>query len=271
MIKLCTIDLDGTLFDKDKNISDKNKEAIKKARELGCKIVIASGRPYCGVKPVLETLGLTTVDDYVICYNGAKIMNVGLNKTIYTTSLNTDDLKSIYQEALNFNSYCHAFTTDENLVCSKPNPYTDVEMRINKLEATYTNLFELDNLDFLKIMIIDSKENLDYIETYINQDILDKYSMVRSSQIFLEFLNKKSDKGEALTFLANYLNIAMSDTMAIGDAGNDLNMIIKSGMGVAMDNAFPYVKKAAQFITLDNESSGVAYAIDKFIINEATL
>ena len=76
MIKLVTIDLDGTLFDKNKNISLKNKEAIKKARQKGCKIVIATGRPIAGVKPVLEQLEMNTKDDYVIVYNGAKVYNV---------------------------------------------------------------------------------------------------------------------------------------------------------------------------------------------------
>ena len=84
MIKLVTIDLDGTLFDKNKNISLKNKEAIKKARQKGCKIVIATGRPIAGVKPVLEQLEMNTKDDYVIVYNGAKVYNVATNETIFS-------------------------------------------------------------------------------------------------------------------------------------------------------------------------------------------
>ena len=267
MIKICTIDLDGTLFDKNKNISNENIIAIKKAKELGCKIVIASGRPFCGVKPVLEKLGLTTTDDYVICYNGAKILNVGLNKEIYLSSLDHNDLLKIYEQSMLFNSYCHAFRKDEALLCSKPNPYTDVEMRINKIEAKYVDFKSLTPDLYLKVMIVDNKERLDFIENNIDSNIITTYSMVRSSDIFLEFLNKKTDKGLALERLANYLNVNMTDTMAIGDAGNDLNMIIKAGTGVAMANAFDYVKKAANFITLDNESSGVSYAITKFILS----
>ncbi|MBR3617190.1 MAG: HAD hydrolase family protein, partial [Acholeplasmatales bacterium] len=82
MIKIVTIDLDGTLFDKDKNISYQNKLAIAKCHDLGVKIVIATGRPLNGVMPVLEELGLTTTSDYAIIYNGAKIMNVGSKEII---------------------------------------------------------------------------------------------------------------------------------------------------------------------------------------------
>lgn len=63
-----------------KNISKANIEAIKQAKINGAKIVIATGRPIDGVYDVLDTLGLTTNDDYVICYNGAKILNVGKRK-----------------------------------------------------------------------------------------------------------------------------------------------------------------------------------------------
>ena len=85
MIKLITIDLDGTLFDDVKKISDENKIAISKCHSLGIKIVIATGRPIKGVMPVLEELGLTTNDDYVIIYNGAKILNVGTMNVISST------------------------------------------------------------------------------------------------------------------------------------------------------------------------------------------
>ena len=71
MIKLVAIDLDGTLFDKKKNVSNENIKAIKKCKENGIKIVIATGRPISGVLPLLEELDLTSDDYYVLTYNGA--------------------------------------------------------------------------------------------------------------------------------------------------------------------------------------------------------
>ena len=181
-------------------------------------------------------------------------------------TLNQNDFNKIYEQSLLFNSNCHAFTTKEELVISKPNPYSDVEIRINGLKPHYPDFKTLNN-EYLKVMIIDDPKKLDYIESNINPNCFNDYSMVRSSNIFLEFLNKSTDKGQALERLSAYLNISLTETMAIGDAGNDFNMILKAGVGVAMANAFPYVKKAAKFITLDNENSGVAYAINKFILS----
>ena len=268
MIKLCTIDLDGTLFDKNKNISNENIEAIKKSKENGCKIVICTGRPISGVKPVIEKLDLLSNEDYVVCYNGSKIINVGTNEVIFSKLIDGKTVKEIYHIARSMNLYYHAFRDNEELITFKHNPYTDVEARINNIEDHLID-FETINDDekFLKCMIVDEKENLDEAMNTIPKELYDKYSIVRSAGIFLEFLNKETNKGLALVALAKYLNIDISETMAIGDAGNDLDMIKFAGIGVAMENGYDYVKKAANYITASNEESGVAKALNKFVNN----
>ena len=269
MIKLITIDLDGTLFDDVKKISDENKIAISKCHSLGIKIVIATGRPIKGVMPVLEELGLTTNDDYVIIYNGAKILNVGTMNVISSTYINGTTVKDIYSESKRLGVNIHAFRKSEELITPKHNPYTDIEATINHLD---NHLFDFNNIndndEFIKCMLVDSKENIDRIIPLVDKRFTDNYSVNRSSKIFLEFLNKKSDKGKALVELAKYLNIDIKDTMAIGDAGNDLPMIKAAGIGVVMENAFNDIKEYADFITKSNLESGVAYAINKLILEK---
>ena len=269
MIKLVTIDLDGTLFHKhfEQTISNENKEAIRKAREKGCKIVIATGRPIAGVLPVLEELGINTSEDYVIVYNGAIIYNVGTKEIIFSSIINGKDVKSLFYESRRFNAYFHAFKENEELITDRHNPYTDVECKLNRIEDI---IVDVDNIDddekFLKAMIVGDKATLDFAMNNIDIEFKEKYSMVRSDGIFLEFLNLNSHKGYALQVLAKYLNIDISETMAIGDAGNDLSMIERAGVGVAMANGYDYVKAAADFITLSNEEHGVAHAIEKYVL-----
>lgn len=269
MIKLVAIDLDGTLFDKKKNISNENKEAIKKCKENGVKVVISTGRPISGVLPLLEELNLNTADDYVITYNGAKVFNVGTREIIFSSTITGRDTKEIYNESLKLGVNFHAFRKNEELITPKHNPYTTIEATINHVEDHIfdPNLIN-DGDEFLKAMMVDSEENITRIIPLVSKYFTENFSMVRSSKIFLEFLNKNTHKGHALRALANYLNIDISNTMAIGDAGNDLPMILASGIGVAMDNAFPDIKEKADFITLSNEQSGVAFAINKFIFNK---
>ena len=267
MIKIIAIDLDGTLFDKNKNISDENKKAIDFARSKGVHVVICTGRPFNGVKPVLERLEMNTIDDYVICYNGAKVFNVKTNELIYSSTLLGKDVKELYVESQKLGTCYHAFKKNEDLICNCDNPYTDVEKRINKLDAEIVDFNSIDeNEEYLKAMMVHEKKVLDDAMININPIYPEKYSMVRSANIFLEFLNKKTDKGLALIELAKHLNIDMSETMGIGDAGNDLSMIIRSGIGVCMINGFDYVKKHANYITEnDNNNHGVAEAIYKFV------
>ncbi len=269
MIKLITIDLDGTLFDKDKNSHPENIKAIKRARENGVFVVIATGRPFAGTLKVLEKLEMNTINDYIICYNGAKIINVKTKEVISSTYINGEDVKKIHQLAINNNLNVHAFRDNEELITPKINEFTDVEATINNIEERIFDFNLIKDEDmFIKAMIVDKKESLDVLEKNIALTFKTDYSMVRSAKIFLEFLNNKTDKGFALMTLANYLNISMDETMAIGDAGNDLHMIQKASVGVAMANSFPEVLEAADYITLDNNNGGVGAAINKFVFNE---
>ena len=260
MIKLVTIDLDGTLFDSKKVINEENKIAIQKARELGCKIVIATGRPITGAMKVLNELGLNTKNDYAIIYNGAKVFNVGTNEIIYSSTISGKDVKELYKESKRLNVFFHAFRENEELITDVHNPYTDVEATID-----INNLNDDDR--FLKAMMVDCDENVTNCIKNINPYFYENYSMVRSAKIFLEFLDKQTHKGNGLVALAKYLNIDISETMAIGDAGNDLPMIKVAGIGVAMENSFSEIKEFADYITTSNENSGVAKAINKFVLN----
>ena len=269
MIKLVCIDLDGTLFDNEKNVSRDNLEAIKKARELGVKIVIATGRPSNGVKPLLNKLGLNTKDDYVIIYIGALIYNVGTGEVIHSTTISGDYVRRLYNESRRLNLHYHVFCDNEKLLTVDKNPYTDVEATINKIEDHIYDFTKVNDSDrFIKAMLVDSDENLNNAIPLIESSLKEEMTMVRSSKIFLEFLNKKTSKGEALKFLANYLNIEISETMAIGDAGNDLPMLMAAGIGVCMENSFPEIKEKCRYTTCSNLNSGVARAIERFVLNK---
>lgn len=266
MIQLCTIDLDGTLFDNNKNISIENKKAILEAKNNGCRIVIASGRPYNGVRKVLDELELTTEQDYVICYNGAMVFNVKTGTSIFSTTIVGKSVKELYEESKKMGVNFHAFTKEEKLVTDIHNPYTDVEVRINKIEDYIVDFSSFQDEDkFIKCMMVGSDEDITSTLSKLKPSYYDQYSVVRSSKIFLEFLNKATNKGTALEALAKHLGIPMENTMAIGDAGNDLAMIEKAHIGVAMENSFPEIKKVANYITTSNEASGVAKALNHFV------
>ena len=115
--------------------------------------------------------------------------------------------------------------------------------------------------------MIDEPEVLQKAVDNLPKEVYEKYTVVRSTPYFLEFLNKEVNKGTGVKLLADHLRVKQEEVMTFGDAENDLDMIVYAGMGVAMANGFEEVKEAANYITDSNEEDGVAKAIEKFVLS----
>ena len=268
MYKIVAIDLDDTLLNKDKQISEENKKTLAKCQELGVKIVISTGRPYIGIQKVLNELNLVGTDTYAFCYNGGLIYSLKNMEIIASFTITGRDIKKLYQESLRLNTYYHLYDLEGKLYTPKMNEYT---MYGAKLVGTTANIVEINSFPddklFLKGMLVDDKNHISEIISQIDPQLKEQYANFLSAPIYYEFLNPKATKGSALKYLANHLNIDIKDTIAIGDSENDLSMIIDAGLGVAMENSYPHIKEKADFITKDCNEDGVSYVLKKFILD----
>lgn len=269
MIKIVTTDLDGTLFDNKKIVSKYNRHMINKAKEMGVYVVIATGRPLKGILDLLEDLKLTSENDYAVCYNGAMVFNVGTKEIIFESTITGADVKRVYKEAQRLNLDCHAFKKDGTLITPRKNEFTDLESTLNKTPFFIEDFTKIDDNDlFIKAMIVGKKESIDFAMENVTPVLKQDYNMVRSAKIFLEFIAKGTDKGNALQVLSKHLNIDIKETMAIGDANNDKRMIEVANIGVAMSNSFKEILDIADYVTLSNEKSGFGHAVNRFIVKE---
>ncbi len=270
MYKLIAIDMDGTLLKEDKTISTKTKEALKRAREEGVKIVLTTGRPIQGIKNYLNELQLIGEDDYVIGLNGALICKCSDYSIISSNeTLNGKDLKYIYNKVKELKTYFHAFTKNEDLVNIESKFSEDEEKRINLKVRKVNFLTEInDDDEILKAVLEEEKDILDKVTSQIPKELFEEYSVIRSVDFMIEFMKKGCNKATGIEKLAKHLGISKEEIIAIGDASNDKEMIEYAGLGVAMGNAEDEIKMLANFITKSNEEDGVAYVIDKFIIND---
>lgn len=270
MYKLIAMDMDGTLLRDDKTISNITKANIKKALDLGVKIVLTSGRPIQGIKNYLDELQLIGEDDYVIGLNGAIICRCSDYSVVSSNAVLTGkDLKYIYDKVKHFNAYFHAFTNVEDLVKVKSKFSDDDEKRLNLKVRTvdFPNGIN-DEDEILKVVLEEHKEVLDEITPKIPKELLEKYSVFRSIDFMIEFMNKNCNKATGIEKLSQYLGIHREEIITIGDSTNDIEMIQYAGLGVAMENAKDEIKNIADFVTKSNEDNGVAYVIEKFILNE---
>ena len=269
MYKLIAIDMDGTLLKNDKTITKLTKESLKVAMKLGVKIVLTSGRPIQGLTKYLNELELTGKENYVIGLNGALVCKTSDYSVISSSAtLNGKDLKYIYNKVKNLKTYFHAFTNQGNLINTESEFSLDEEKRLNLKVKIVDFLKDVkDDDEILKVALEQEKEVLDKITPQIPNELFDEYKVIRSVDFMLEFMKKGCSKATGLEKLAKYLNMGREEIIAIGDAENDIEMIEYAGVGVAMKNAKDEVKKLADFVTKSNEEDGVAYVIDKFIIN----
>lgn len=266
MYKLIALDMDGTLLNEAKEITQENYEAIQAAKANGKQVILATGRPLAGVQRYLEHLDLVSDKDYVVAFNGALVQKTKSGEIISKTPLSIEDYQYLYEISRKLGVHIHALT-ESYVTTPINNKYTEVEAEINQIPIIEKQLFEIDeNETIVKVMFIDEPEILDQAIENMPKEIYEKYTVLRSMPFFLEFLDKRVNKGYGVSQVAEALGIEADQVICVGDAGNDLDMIEYAGLGVAMGNAFEEVKEIANYVTLSNEESGVAHVIKKFMI-----
>lgn len=269
MYKIIALDMDGTLLNGEKKVTDRVKKALNEAREKGVKVVLATGRPIAGVRRYLEELDLYKENEYVLTYNGSLVQETLSGRAICDIGLKGKDLEYFYELSKKLKVNIHAFSTERGLITPKISKYTEVEANINGIPINVVDFNEIKpEEDIVKIMFIDEPEILDRAIKGIPEKDFSNYGIIKSAPYFLEIINKDSNKGIGLSHLAKEIGVKREEVIAVGDAGNDLAMVEYAGLGVAMGNASEEVKNIANYITASNEEDGVAEVIEKFILKK---
>jgi len=268
MYKLIALDIDGTLLNSDKKISDENKAAIAAARAKGVHVVLVSGRPTGGMRDSLQALDMMSDDDYVLSYNASVVQRVKSEAIIRSQILTGQDAKKLAKLAKHLDIDIHAFSHQKGLITPAHNDYTHHESEINGEPITLIDFEELaDDEAILKVMLVDHAEKLSAAIAQLPAALYEQFTIVQSAPFFLEFLNKDSNKGIGVKALADHLSIPAEQVICMGDAGNDFHMIQYAGLGVAMGNATDDIKAIADHITVTNDEHGVAKVIHEFVLN----
>lgn len=266
-IKLIAIDIDGTLLNEKNELASETIDTIKQARAQGVKVVLTTGRPLSGVSAYLKALGISGDDEYVITFNGAMAQTVS-GKVLNHHTLSNDDFIDIEAEGRKLGSHFQIETSDFIYTPNKDiSVYTIYESYLVTMPIRYREVSEMpSDLTISKAMFVDHEEIISKIKDQVVERLGDKYYVVQSEPFFIEIMNKNASKGNALDELTTQLGITPEEVMAIGDQGNDLTMIKFAGLGVAMGNAIPEIKAAAQYETKTNAENGVAYAIQENVL-----
>ncbi|WP_244244670.1 Cof-type HAD-IIB family hydrolase [Marinilactibacillus kalidii] len=268
-IKLVALDLDGTLLNKNKEVSEENRQAIQRAKEAGVKVVLCTGRPLKAILHILEACNLLEEGDLGITYNGGLIQWTQSGESLSQITMDKNSVLEIYELSKTLNVPCNFI--DLNTVyepaypAGKDSLYPSI-MNILPFKPINTGSLP-ENTAMNKLIFCWHQEELDQAISQIPETVHERYTIMKSRPNLLEILPKTVDKGKGLALLAEQLDLDVSEIMAIGDQENDLAMIQYAGIGVAMDNATEEVKKHADVVTKSNDDHGVAYAIEQYVLN----
>lgn len=259
MTKMIALDLDETLLNTDKTISETNVATLRQLHAAGIKVVLCTGRPINAIWGYLEQLGLTTADDFTITFNGALVIQNNTKEPLAQSGLSRHDFEPLFEFAKTQGYPLDVLDFEQVYPVTDLVPSIYHDMLRAPMDFTPMAFGHLPDHLFSKAVMATKASILDQAVMALTPDLKDRYHVVRSQPQILEFLAADMDKSVGLAQLLTHFGWDFEDLMAFGDAENDLGMIKAAGDGVAMLNAQPGVKAVATHITTeDNNHAGVA-------------
>ncbi|MCF0259106.1 MAG: HAD family phosphatase [Erysipelotrichaceae bacterium] len=287
-IKLLAFDLDGTLLRKDKTVDPRTIEAIKKAMDAGIHVALATGRDKNGCQFVIDQLGLDKEgrQNYLALVNGQMIYDFQNKEYDLDDVLNADD-------GLRIQAVCAKYGV-EGIFCCGYDFYSYLS-RINRIKKNIRRMMNGKSADYGLAAQSEKRNFIDLdLKPYIFTQDINKVCLIKPGPFFAENLEKMSaelpeyqmlmvgpewveimpkgvSKASALEKIAERIGCSMNEVMAFGDAENDMEMIQKAGLGVAMGNGMDILKDNADLVTDTNMNNGIGKAIDALLAGQEDL
>lgn len=271
-IKCIALDLDGTTLDQDGRLPEENRKAIEEAIAQGIEIVIASGRAYDTLpKEVLDIQGI----GWAITSNGAAVYRLPQGEAAFRSTLPPEAAKEILdcmaEENINYETFVDGNAYTDRKMYDDPMAYGCTEYGAKYLRATRKPVPDIQDfilehhteLDSIEL-VTHGKEERDRLWKVLAQRFPDLY-ITSSFFHLLELSSPNSGKSNALGWVLNQLGLNPEETVAFGNADNDIDMIQMAGIGVAVADATESCRKAADRCTGASYKSGVAQALRELL------
>ena len=264
VIRLIALDLDGTLLDRQGQLSPADAAALRQQQQRGVLVVLASGRMTDSIRKVAAALGL---NGPIIAYNGARVTDgqarsgrILLHRPL--PARYADELIA-YAKEQRFHLNYYLEEVLYGVDTPELRPFADLYTR-----QTGSQFCFVDDLERFrgcaptKIILITEPPRRDELYRFWQEKWGQKVWVTTTNPEYLEFLHKEASKGAALEVIAREYGIPQQETMAFGDGRNDIPMLQWAGLGVAVANAESECKQAADYVSaFTNDESAVARAI----------
>ena len=276
-IKVIVMDIDGTLYNSNKQISLKTKEALLLVQRNGIKLILASGRPTSGLIDIVKELEMEQYHGLLVSFNGSMVVDVKTKEVLFNETLSIDEGKSVLEHMKQFDvipmiqkddyMYVNNVYNCMIQVNNKDFNIIEYESRSNKYKLSEINdLSSFVDFPLNKILVAGEIDYLNKNYLDMMEPFKDKMNCMFTAPFYFEYTAKDIDKVKALKTVLEPMGYHKDEIMAFGDGQNDCSMIEYAGIGIAMNNAHDELKKIADDITLSNDEDGIAFALSKYKI-----
>ena len=286
-IKIIALDLDGTLLDSEKRLSEANRDALARVAEKGVLIVPTTGRFFGMMPPAVRDLPFVR---YAITINGAQVYDRETDTAIVRDEIPLDMalrvMETLDRYDVIYDCYRQNWGWMTAALQDKAADYATNEHYLKMVREFRKPVPELkahlretaDQGDVQKIMLFAGREegkgkreeSCEVLDA-IRVEMAAKFPEIKvtaSTWNNLELNIRTAHKGNALKRFAKHLGLTLENCMAFGDGMNDFTMVEAAGLGIAMANAEPEVKRVAKDVVPSNDEDGVAKGIDKWIFSK---
>lgn len=256
--RLFVFDVDGTLLGSDLEILESTRQAVRELRDAGHHVALASARPPRSVAELSMDL-LGEVAD-AISLNGAYVTSG--REVLSEQRIPPKGTAALIENARSQGLEINLFSGWEWLV-EEIGPGIEAEREIVQFQPTVVgDLVAAANEGAHKILLIGPPNAVGGFQEWANAAGL-RATATRSKTTYCEVVSNQVSKSSALLFLADRIGVPVERVVAFGDGENDLPMIVAAGTGVAMGNAMPEVRAAADLVTSSHDEHGIANALKR--------
>lgn len=255
MIKAIFFDIDGTLvsFNTHK-IPQSTIDAVRRVRARGVKVFIATGRP----RPYVDNLGDLEYDG-ILAVNGASFTDAD-GCTLISKRIDKDDVRAMVKYQHQTGIVVAFASADDTFVTQPDDKFMGVYKLLNIKMPVIKDASEALNMDVVQMIAFFGEAE----EHYIMQNVLPHSDCFRWHPDFVDCICKGNNKATGIDEVIRHYGIDISEVMAFGDGGNDIQMLSHVGIGVAMGNASDYVKGFADVVTDTVDNDGVAKMLERY-------
>ena len=268
-VKLIALDLDDTLLNDDRQITDLTVQTLRDCAQKGIYVVLCSGRAEDAILPFVRRLQIAGLQAgrFLIAINGCSIFDLHTRQNIFCKKVEPEILLRTNElaEAVGLRSEVY---TPDTIYYREKTKWTKLDVDLCGLKGLAVENYE-DFLQkgFTKMLVPGEPEQLLELQKTLRDEFKERAVIFTSKPYFLEILPPDCGKGEAVSYLAKDLNIPIEKTMGLGDSMNDESLIRMCGYGVAMCNGLDAIKNIADFVTqYDNNHDGVGRFLQEAVL-----